>query len=70
MNSTFIILVPSPFVAIILTIYVVFKLWKYLSHYTLYGIVFLLFILPFNFIAGRVSVLLITVFKYDLLKIN
>ena len=61
MNSTFIILVPSPFVAIALTIYVVFKLWKYLLHYTLYGISFLLFFLPFNFIAGRVSVLLIVV---------
>ena len=37
---------PYPFVGFSLFGYAIFRLWKYLGHYTLYGILFLAVVLP------------------------
>ena len=45
---------PFPFVGFTLLGYAIFKLWPYLSHYTLYGVIFLLIVMPIQSFIGRV----------------
>ena len=54
----FFYMLPFPFVGFSLLAYAVFRLWTYLSHYTLYGILFLVIILPIQSIIGAVSCLM------------
>ena len=51
----FFYMLPFPVVGLSLLAYAVFRLWTYLSHYTLYGILFLIIILPVQSIIGAVS---------------
>ena len=44
---------PMPFIGFILIFYAIFKLWPYLHHYTLYGVLFLFLVLPIQSVVGR-----------------
>lgn len=46
LRHRFFTMVPFPFVGFSLFSYAIFRLWKYLGHYTLYGVLFLAFVLP------------------------
>ena len=45
-------MLPFPFVGFVLLGYAIFKLWKYLSYYTLFGVAFLFFTLPIQSLIG------------------
>ena len=50
----FFALFPFPVVGVILFAYNVFRLWTYLRHYTLYGILFLALVMPVQMLIGSI----------------
>ena len=50
--DNFFVMLPFPFVGVALLGYAIFKLWKYLSYYTFFGVVFLIVILPIQSLIG------------------
>lgn len=50
----FFAMLPYPFVGFTLFGLAIFKLWKYIGHYTLYGVLFLMVVLPIQSLIGGV----------------
>lgn len=50
----FLAVLPYPIVSFVLMTYAVVSLWKTLSHYTLYGLLFLVFVIPVQGYIGKI----------------